>query len=506
MNTISNDLCQLTTAKKREIIARILQQQAIKPQFFPLSFAQQRLWFVEQIQPGNSSYNILLAIRLQGELSLTYLEKSFQEIVARHEILRTSFITIKGEPQQVIYPHLPLKIAIYDIQELPEEAQEQEIKNLVLQEAKQPFDLAQIPLFRVKILQLNSQEFVLVLVMHHIITDAWSIEILLKELITFYQAFSHQQPENLPTLPIQYADFAVWQRNYLTGKVLENHLDYWRKQIGKNLPELKLPTDYPRPEIPTYEGAKKTLVISQYFTEKIKQLSLQLGSTIFMLLLAAFEILLHYYSQQEEIVIGIDVANRNRAETDKLIGFFVNQLVLRLSVAENPTFQELLQRVKSVTLDAYSHQDLPFDLLVNTFNPTRSLNKSPFFQVKVVLETTHSTSFNLPGLTINSIPIPKLKTQLDLLLRIKETSQVIITNLEYTTDLFAESTITRMMNNWQEILNQVVFNPNVKLSDLLNHLRVADLQQDNQNKVRNKQAFQQKLKTAKRKISTDVEL
>ncbi|MTJ10022.1 condensation domain-containing protein [Anabaena sp. UHCC 0204] len=503
MNTTFNEISQLNPAEKREILAQILENQAIKPQYFPLSFAQQRLWFVEQIQPGNSSYNILLAIRLQGALNVTYLEKRFQEIISRHEILRTSFIAVKGEPQQVIYPHLPLKLVVFDIQELPASAQEQEITNLVFQESQQPFDLTQIPLLRVKILQLNPQEFVLVLTMHHIITDAWSIEIFVKELITLYQGFSDQQPANLPELPIQYADFAVWQRKHLTGKVLENHLNYWQKQLANNLPELKLPTDYPRPEIPTYQGAKKTLVISQDFTEKIKKVSLQLGSTIFMTLLAAFEILLHYYSHQEEIVVGIDVANRNRAETERLIGFFVNQLVLRISVAENPTFQELLQRVKSVTLDAFSHQDLPFDLLVNTFNPKRSLNTSPFFQVKVVLETIHSSSLDFPELTINPIANPSIQTQLDLLLRIKETTQGIITNLEYSTDLFAEATITRMMNNWQEILNQVVGKPDLKLATLINELKTADLQQDKQNKVKHQQEFQQKLKIVKRKISTN---
>jgi len=504
MNTTFNEISQLNPAEKREILAQILEKQAIKPQYFPLSFAQQRLWFVEQIQPGNSSYNILLAIRLQGALNLTYLEKSFQEIISRHEILRTSFIAVKGEPQQVIYPDLPLKLTILDIQELPIAAQEQEIKNLVFQESQQPFDLTQIPLLRVKILQLNLQEFVLVLTMHHIITDAWSIEIFVKELITLYQGFSNQQPANLPELPIQYADFAVWQRKHLTGKVLETHLNYWQQQLANNLPELKLPTDYPRPEIPTYQGAKKTLVISQDFTEKIKKVSLELGSTIFMTLLAAFEILLHYYSHQEEIVVGIDVANRNRAETERLIGFFVNQLVLRISVAENPTFQELLQRVKSVTLDAFSHQDLPFDLLVNTFNPKRNLTSSPFFQVKVVLETIHPTSFYFPELTINPIANPSIQTQLDLLLRIKETDQGIIANFEYSTDLFTESTIIRMMNNWQDILHQVIGKPDMELVALVNQLKTADLQQDTQDNIKHKQEFQQKLKTVKRKISNNI--
>jgi hypothetical protein len=504
MNKNFEGIFQLSSAKKREVLAQILEKKAIKLQYFPLSFAQQRLWFVEQTHPGNSNYNILLAIRLQGKLNLTYLEKSLQEIISRHEILRTSFITIQGEPQQVIYPHLLLKLTTFDIQELPKAVQEQEIKNLVFQEAQQPFDLTQLPLFRVKILQLDSQEFVLVLTMHHIITDAWSIEILVKELIMLYQGFLYQQPVNLPELPIQYADFAVWQRNYLTGKVLENHLNYWQQQLRNNLPDLKLPTDYLRPEIPTYQGAKKTLLITQDFSEKIKNVSLLLGSTIFMTLLAAFEILLHYYSHQEEIVVGIDVANRNRAETERLIGFFVNQLVLRVSIAESLTFQEFLQRVKSATLDAYSHQDLPFDLLVTNLNPKRSLNSSPFFQVKVVLESIHPTSFDFPELTINPLPNPTIQTQLDLILRIKETSQGIVANFEYSTDLFAEYTITKMMNNWQEILDKVVTQTDLKLNELLNHLKIFDLQQDTHKKVKHKQEFQQKLKIAKRKISTNI--
>lgn len=498
-----NEITQIASANKRESIAQILEKEAIKPRIFPLSFAQQRLWFIDQMQPGNPNYNILLAIRLQGDLNLAYLEKSFQEIISRHEILRTSFIPIKGEPQQIVYPHLPLKLEIFDIQKLSAAAQEEEINNFIVQEAKKPFDLAQIPLLRVKILQLSTQDFVLVLTMHHIITDAWSIEILVNELLTIYRGFFYQQPVNLPELPIQYADFSVWQRKYLTGEILENHLNYWREKLGNNLPELKLPTDYPRPEVATYQGAKKTLVINQVFSEKIKNVSLQCGSTIFMTLLAAFEILLHYYSQQEEIVIGIDVANRNRAETEKLIGFFVNQLVLRISIAENLTFQELLQRVKSVTLEAYSHQDLPFDLLVTTLNPKRSLNSSPFFQVKVVLESIHTTSFDFPELTIKPLPNHTIPNQLDLLLRIKETTQGITTSLEYSIDLFTDSTIARMMNNWQEIIQQIIANPYLEIAALINHLKTVDLQQDNQNKANYKQEFQNKLKVIKRKASTN---
>ncbi|HLP88083.1 MAG TPA: SDR family NAD(P)-dependent oxidoreductase [Nostocaceae cyanobacterium] len=464
----------------------------------PLSYAQQRLWYLDQLQPNNIAYNIYIAVSIVGLLDIPTLQQSFNEIIRRHEILRTNFITEKGQPIQIIHPSLNLELPLIDLTNLEKTQQQETIPNLIQQEISQPFTLAQEPLLRAKILQCSSTEYIFILTQHHIISDAWSMGIFIQELITLYTAFSHKQPSPLPELSIQYANFATWQHQYLQGEVLEHLLNYWQQQL-KDLPILKLPTDYTRPTIATYQGAKQSLPLHQTLLENIKNLSNREGTTIFMTLLAAFKVVLHYYSQQEDIIVGTDVANRNRAETEGIIGFFVNQLVLRTSLADNPTISQLLQRIREVTLAAYSHQDLPFDVLVSAINPDRNLTQSPLFQVKFIYDNTQTSTLDIPGLTISSIPIPKNSTQIDLLLRLTATPVGMTANLEYNTDIFAAATITRLLKIWEITVQQFVNDPNTKLQDLLNQLATAEAELKNQEKIKYQQGIQQKFKTIKRR-------
>jgi len=464
----------------------------------PLSFSQQRLWYLEQLQPTNTALNIFDAVRIVGLLNISALEQSLNEVVRRHEVLRTNFTVVNGEPIQVISPSLTLKINLVDLIELADAEREYTANKLAQQEAAKLFSLDNKPLVRATLVSLAEADYILLFTMHHIISDGWSTGVLIKELIRFYEAFCLGKPSPLPELSIQYADFAIWQRQCFQGEILENQLSYWKQQL-KNLLSLKLPTDYPRPDIAMYQGAKQTLTLNTTLIDGIKNLSFKQGTTIFMALLAAFKAVLHYYSGQEDIVIGTDVANRNISETEGLIGFFVNQLVLRTSLSDNPTFAELLQRIREVTLGAYSHQDLPFDVLVNTLNPERNLNLSPLFQAKFIFDNAQTPTIEIPGLQISSIQVPIASIQLDLILRLTENSQGIIANLEYNTDIFAPITITQILKYWEIVLNQVVDNSNVKLQELVDAIAAVDEEQKYLTRIQHKQDIQQKIKTIKRK-------
>ncbi|MDY7023841.1 MAG: condensation domain-containing protein, partial [Cyanobacteriota bacterium] len=361
-------------------------QETIQPvsrqQDLSLSFAQQRLWFLEQLQPGTATYNIPSAVRLKGELKIDIFEKSLNEIINRHEILRTNFILKKERPIQVISSDSSLKINQLDLQNLDAKEQEAQVIQLMTQELQKPFDLAQDLLIRVTLLKLSATEFVVFLTMHHIVSDGWSMEIFIRELATIYTAYCQQQPSPLPQLSIQYADFAMWQREWLQGEVLEQQLSYWKNKLNGTLPILQLPTDFPRARIQTFQGANQTFEISKKITEQIRTLSQTEGVTLFILLLAVLKILLYRYTGLEDIIIGSPVANRNRKEIEGLIGFFINTLVLRSNLSGNPTFREFLQEVKTTTWSAYDHQDLPFEKLVEHLHPERDLSYNPLFQVK----------------------------------------------------------------------------------------------------------------------------
>jgi hypothetical protein len=345
----------------------------------PLSFAQQRLWFLDQLVPENPFYNIPFAVRLSGQLDFTALQQAFNAIAHRHEALRTNFAKVDGQPTQIISAKANVSLPVVNLQHLPFTKRQLTAAQIATESAQQLFNLATEPLLRIKLLQLDVTEYVLLLNLHHIVSDGWSLGVLLRELVAHYTAFSTNQAFSLPELPIQYADFAYWQREWLQGEVLNSQLSYWRSQLA-DLPLLNLPTDRTRPAVQTYRGATHNLTVSKELTAKLAALS-QSGVTLFMTLLAAFQILLHRYTGQADIVVGSPIANRNRAELDTLIGFFVNSLVLRVDLSDNPTFRELLGRVREMTLAAYDHQDLPFEKLVEELHPEREASRNPCFRL-----------------------------------------------------------------------------------------------------------------------------
>lgn len=507
MNDISARVAALSPEKRKLLLQSLNNKKAsVSPQIikthretnrFPLSFAQQRLWFLDQLQPGNPAFNIFLPIRLTGQLNLKALKRSFNEVINRHEALRTIFTLINGEPFQVIIPNLELNIPVIDLQQSP--AREAEVLQLTHQAAQLPFNLAKAPLLRVTLLRLATTEHVLLLAIHHIIADGWSIGVLTRELNILYKSFCQNQPSPLPDLPIQYVDFAVWQRQWLQGEHLAAQIRYWQHQLA-NISVLQLPTDYPRPTVQTFRGARQAFVLPKPTLEKLKVINAHKGITLFMTLLAAFQSLLYWYTGQEDIAIGTDIANRNQSETKDLIGFFANQLVLRTNLSGNPTFEELLQRVREITVDAYANQDLSFDKLVDIINPERRLNRSPLFQVKIILENTQSSNLDLTGLTVSPAKLENPTTQLDLLLELTEKQEGLVGVLEYDTDLFNDTTARQVLNNFEAILHHIIEQPNIYLQDLIKKITQSNKQNELIQNQKTKAEYQQKLKLIKRKI------
>ncbi len=432
----------------------------------PLSFAQQRLWFLAQLEPDSPFYNIIDAVHLQGQLNLAALEQSFHEILRRHETLRTNFKTIEGQPVAFISSVTSQLLTVIDLAELPANQRETKVKQLALAEAQQPFNLETDTLLRVKLLRLGEQEYVILLTMHHIVSDGWSTSVLVHELATLYKAFSNGQPSPLPELPIQYIDFAAWQKQWLTGEVLESQLAYWRQQLDGAPAVLELPTDHPRPAVQSFRGATYSFRLSPEQTVALKNLSQQEGSTLFMTLLAAFKTLLYRYTGNNDIVIGSPIANRNHREIEGLIGFFVNTLVLRTDFSGNPSFRELLRRLREVALGAYAHQDVPFEKLVEKLQPQRNLSHTPLFQVMFVLQNAHSLEIELPGLTLSTLESDSGTAKFDLTLYMAETASGMIGSVEYNTDLFEPQTIQRLAEYYQRLLSGIVANPEQRLEDL----------------------------------------
>ncbi|WP_414526547.1 amino acid adenylation domain-containing protein [Nodularia chucula] len=432
----------------------------------PLSFAQQRLWFLEQLQPDSYTYNLPTAVRLTGILDVAVLERSLNTIIQRHEVLRTQFKTVNGNPILQIQPSVTLPLAVIDLQTFNLLEQDEEVRNLALKEAQTPFNLATDVLLRVKILRLAKDENVVLFTMHHIVSDGWSMEILIKELATLYTAFSTNQPSPLPELAIQYVDFAVWQRQWLQGEVLETQLDYWRQQLSGILPVLQLPTDYPRGRVQTFRGAIESFSLSSKLSQDIIKLAKNAGVTPFVTLLTAYKILLHRYTGQTDILVGTPVANRHRREIESLIGFFVNTLVLRTNLADNPSFQNLLQQLKNSTWQAYDHQDIPFEKLVEVLQPERDLSFNPLFQVKFRLENAPTEKLELPGLTLTPLNRTEASAKLDLSLDMYETSAGFVGAFEYNRDLFAPETISRMVGHFQTLLTAIIENPKQQISEL----------------------------------------
>ena len=431
----------------------------------PLSFAQQRLWFLDQLEPESASYIIPAAVRLKGELNVEALERTLSEIVRRHEVLRTRFVSVGGEPRQQVLDAEAVSLPVTDLSGLEEAEREAAIRRAVTSDSHELFDLANGPLLRVKLLRLGAEEHVVLLTMHHIVSDGWSMGLLIKEVATLYEAYSSGEESALTELPVQYGDFAMWQQGWLQGEALERQLIYWREQLGGRLPVLELPTDRPRPAVQSYRGARLGLGLPDELSTELKELSRREGATLFMTLLAAFQILLHRYSGQREIVVGTDVANRNYHETEGLIGFFVNQLVLKTDLSGEPTFVELLQRVKEVCLGAYAHQDVPFEKLVDELQTERDLSRSPLFQVKLVLQNQPQESLQLSGLQLGRVGVERVTAKFDLMLTLVE-GNGLSGVLEFNTDLFEERTIARFGERYAELLRSIAAEPNGRIGML----------------------------------------
>ncbi|MEH1934754.1 MAG: amino acid adenylation domain-containing protein [Nostoc sp.] len=426
----------------------------------PLSFAQQRVWFLEQLQPNSRAYIVSNAQRLTGKLNAGVLQQSLNAIVVHHEALRTNFIrSLDGNPIQVIGTPRPVELKVIQV------TQEQ-VECLLNQEAQRPFNLESDLMLRATLLQVDEQQHILLLVMHHIASDGWSIGILWQQLAALYEAFLSGKPSPLPKLPIQYADFAVWQHQWLSGEILSGQINYWKTQLVGANTVLELPTDRPRPPVQTYQGAVQSLMLPQTLSASLKELSHQQGVTLFMTLLAAFGTMLHRYTGQEDILIGSPIAGRNQVETEGLIGFFVNTLAIRTNLSGNPSFRQLLSQIREVTLEAYAHQHLPFEKLVEELQPERNLSHSPLFQVMFAFHNTPRELWELPGLTITPLEVHSGAAKFDLTLDLEETSAGIKGGIEYNTDLFDATTIARMLGHFQTLLEGIVANPEQRISDL----------------------------------------
>ncbi|HEX8354760.1 MAG TPA: condensation domain-containing protein, partial [Pyrinomonadaceae bacterium] len=433
---------------------------------FPLSFAQQRLWFIDRLAHDSHFYNIPEALRLSGSLDVNALERGFNEVVRRHEALRTSFTTDGGRPVQVVNDHAPLRLEVTDLSGLPEASREPEAVRLAVEEARRTFDLARAPLTRARLLRLGEREHILLITTHHIVSDGWSVGVFLRDLSALYAACLRGEPSPLAGLPIQYADFAVWQREWLQGEVLEEQLRYWRQQLGGELPVLALPTDRPRPPALSYEGADRHFELPEELTERLKTFSRREGVTLFMTLLAAFNALLHRYTGQEDVVIGAPIAGRTRREVEGLVGFFVNTLALRTDLSGRPTFRELLGRVRAATLGAYAHQELPFERLVEELQPERDLSRNPLFQVMFSLQNAPLEEFALPGLRVAPVEIGNDATRFDLEFHLWEGGGALSGSLIYSTELFDAATVEQLLGHFRNLLEGVVADPDTRLPDL----------------------------------------
>ncbi len=472
MTQLPEAIANLSSSEKRSLLKRLLQKQIDENRTFPLSFPQQRLWFLHQLEPDNHAYNIPVAARLHGNLDAVALEKALQEILRRHEVLRTRFDTNeRGEPVQIIEPEASLSLPVIDLRQ--QQAPESLIEEYTTKEAQQPFDLQQAPLVRAKLLRVSDTEHVVLLTLHHIVADGWSMGILVREMAALYESFSQQTTPSLPELPIQYVDYAVWQRQHLQGEALESLLAYWRQHLGGNPPTLQLPSDRNPQQVSSeqQQGATLPMSVSADLLSQLEKVAASEGVTLFMSLLAAFKTLLYCYSGQEDILVGTDVANRQRAETEDLIGFFVNLVPLRTDMSGQPSFRTLLQRIRQVALGAYAHQELPFEKLVEELQPERQAGETPLVRSLFVLQNTPMPEFQTSqssgnagqGLTMSSVEVNDQTSKFDLSLFVGKKQGNLVGNWRYRTDLFSQNRIEQLSQNFVALLEKIVTHPDTRL-------------------------------------------
>jgi amino acid adenylation domain-containing protein/non-ribosomal peptide synthase protein (TIGR01720 family) len=443
---------------------------------YPLSFAQQRFWFLDQLEPGSPVYNRPMGLRLKGALDISALERAMNAILGRHDVLRANFSALKGQPIQSIAPTMSLSLDVVDLSDLNAADRENESLRLSVEEALRPFELAKDPLLRAMLFRLAMEDYILLVVMHHIVCDGWSAKVFTKELAVLYEAFCTETKSPLPELPIQYADHAYWQRQRLQGEVFDQQVSYWRDILADSPPLLDLPTDHPRQSYQTFCGANQTIMISSSLLKLLKALSRKENVTLFMTLLAAFKVLLYRYTGQMDIVVGSPIAGRSHIETEDLIGFFVNTLVLRTDLAGDPSFRLLLQRIREATLGAYENSDLPFEKLVEAVKPERQLSRYPFFQVLFNFENVPEDNISLPELSLSEFEVDSGMAAFDLSVEIREKNEELDCLVNYNTDLFENHTIRRMIKHYQILLEGVVANPDQSIS-LLPFLAAAERHQ-----------------------------
>jgi len=464
MDTEIKQINGLSVGEKKRLLADLLQRQQRQPQRVSLSFAQERLWFLAQLEPDNPSYNVPVALCLNGDLNVTALEHSINAIVTRHETLRTKFAAVDGEPFQLVSAD-PVTVDFIDLTLLPGVDVHDESQRLMSAAAQQPFDLAREHPLRASLIKLAPDKHLLLLTMHHIVSDAWSVNILVHELSVFYEAFTTQSEPRLPELPIQYRDFAAWQHNWLRNGFLRRQLDYWVSQLA-GAPKLRLPIDHVRPTVRSHRGAHLSFKLGSELTQKLTELSKAEGATVFMTLLAAFKVLLFRYTGECDIVVGAPIAGRNRVETEGLIGLFVNSLALRTDLSGNPTFRELLGRVKQVAFDAYAHQDVPFEKVVEELNPVRDVSQTPIFQVMFGLQNAPRSAPQLSNLAVTRVAVDTHTAKFDLTLLMTETADGLSGWFEYSADLFDALTVERLQLHFENLLTSVTLNPDGRIANL----------------------------------------
>ncbi len=478
MNSESIEAMHGLSSHKRELLRRLLEKKGVDllslpilrrpPDLtaLPLSFAQQRLWFLDQFEPGNAAYNIPVALRLSGVLNVEALKRTLDDLVRRHEALRTSFASIDGVPVQMVKPALEVALPLTDLSALTQAQRDLQVAGILQQEAKEPFDLASGPLVRARLLRLTETEHIVLFTMHHVVSDGWSMGVLVTEVAALYDAYSQGRPLPMEPLSIQYADYAHWQRQWLSGEVLQAQIDYWKEQFAGAPALLALPTDRPRPAVQSHVGATEKFLIPPTITAGLYSLARQTHSTLFMVLTAAFNVLLWRYSAQDDICIGTPVANRTRQELEPLIGCFVNTLVLRTRLQGEMPFMALLEQVKNSTLDAHAHQDVPFEQLVEVLKPARDTSYSPLFQVMLVLQNAPMKELELSGLRLQLMEQEGGQAKFDLLLSFTEEGEQLEAEIEYCTDLFEHGTIERMATQLTRLLQGLVKDPKQSIGRL----------------------------------------
>lgn len=432
----------------------------------PLSYAQQQLWFLDRLAPGSAAYNITKALRLRGNLAIAPLRQSLTEIVRRHEALRTIFTTQDGQPASTIVAPFPVELPLMDLRELPESERAAAAERVAIQDAQRPFDLSKAPLLRASLVRVGDAEHVLVIVMHHIVSDGWSLNLFAGELIQIYETLTHNSSSSRSEMPVQYGDYAAWQRDLLSGPVLETQLAYWRRQLEDAPTVLELPTDRPRPAIQDTQGVQATISLPPGLAASLGALSRREGATLFMALLATFQILLGRYTGQDDVIVGAPVAGRTRREFENLIGFFINTVVLRCDLSGNPTFAELLGRVREVCLGAFTHQDVPFDRLVQAVQPERDLSRNPLFDILFNYISYPNTPRSSGSLAVEDVKVTETHARFAMTLYIEEQDDTLSLRMVYQRALFDDDRVSCMLAQYQHLLRQVVANPDARIDSL----------------------------------------